>query len=90
MEQQTVFLSCEIDGAGRQGATFHLDLEPFGVILRPEWNTRLNTGQNQILEVYTTLRGNVSTLLRKIQPDTRILTQKISTWKSDLSHVSDQ
>lgn len=76
MEQQAVFLSCEIDGAGRQGATFHLDLESFGVILRPEWNPRLNTGQNQIVEVYTTLCGNVSTLLWKIQPDTRILTKK--------------
>lgn len=74
MEQQTVFLSREIDGAGRQGATFHLDLEPFGVILRPEWNARLHTRQNRILEVYTTLRGNVSTLLWKIE-STRILTK---------------
>lgn len=84
MEQQTVFLSCEIDGAGRQSATFHLDLEPFGVILRPKWNTRLNTGQNQILEVCTSLRGNVSTLLWKIQPDRRMLTKKFQhgnlTW----------
>lgn len=91
MEQQTVFLSCEVDGAGGQGAAFHLDLQPFGVILRPEWNPRLNTGKNQILEVYTTLCGNVSMLLWKIQTDTRILYIKKENFVTCLTfkHISE-